>query len=452
MICLKISIFVASTTTVGFFQSNLKQLWFAWKYLSLWHQQQRRCTVVQVRKCCDLLENIYLCGINNNVVWEEGILRTVVICLKISIFVASTTTQGKPSFDVISLWFAWKYLSLWHQQQPYTFYISNWTRCDLLENIYLCGINNNPRPWPCLVAVVVICLKISIFVASTTTLPQNHPHFTPLWFAWKYLSLWHQQQRLSSAAKLEQLWFAWKYLSLWHQQQRRPAGYVPPAVVICLKISIFVASTTTLFCGIASTSSLWFAWKYLSLWHQQQPPIWCCVRMMCCDLLENIYLCGINNNDRGNISEHPLVVICLKISIFVASTTTPLFHLSYPYWLWFAWKYLSLWHQQQQQDIALRWWICCDLLENIYLCGINNNGLFKRIFAQCVVICLKISIFVASTTTCGGRHSDCHRLWFAWKYLSLWHQQQLHTRANIIYFRCDLLENIYLCGINNNMR
>ena len=42
-------------------------------------------------------------------------------------------------------------------------------RCDLLENTYLCGSNNN-----CTVCVpnctfVVICLKIRTFVVATTT-------------------------------------------------------------------------------------------------------------------------------------------------------------------------------------------------------------------------------------------------------------------------------------------
>ena len=45
-----------------------------------------------------------------------------------------------------------------------------------------------------------------------------------------------------------------------------------------------------------------------------------------------------------------LVVICLKISTFVVSTTTVPARLMYSY--------------------------CCDLLENIYLCGINNNAFF----------------------------------------------------------------------------
>ena len=70
------------------------------------------------RKRCDLLENIYLCGINNNSAKKPQKRVDVVICLKISTFVVSTTTLvnlliSKPS-------------------------------CDLLENIYLCGINNNP--------------------------------------------------------------------------------------------------------------------------------------------------------------------------------------------------------------------------------------------------------------------------------------------------------------------
>ena len=49
------------------------------------------------------------------------------------------------------------------------------------------------------------------------------------------------------------------------------------AVVICLKISTFVVSTTTFCNSILSFS--------------------------CCDLLENIYLCGINNNNM-------IIIVC----------------------------------------------------------------------------------------------------------------------------------------------
>ena len=41
--------------------------------------------------------------------------------------------------------------------------------CDLLENSYLCGSNNNSSTKTCHVTVVVICLKIPTFVVATTT-------------------------------------------------------------------------------------------------------------------------------------------------------------------------------------------------------------------------------------------------------------------------------------------
>jgi hypothetical protein len=41
-----------------------------------------------------------------------------------------------------------------------------------------------------------------------------------------------------------------------------------------------------------------------------------------CDLLENTYLCGSNNNLDSLLSQPLLVVICLKIRTFVVATTT----------------------------------------------------------------------------------------------------------------------------------
>ena len=169
--------------------------------------------------------------------------------------------------------------------------------CDLLENIYLCGINNNNGELSVRVSAVVICLKISTFVVSTTTLRQWCITLTLLWFAWKYLPLWYQQQRV-------------------------------------------------------------FVRRFI---------------VKRCDLLENIYLCGINNNASYNeLGENQL---------------------------WFAWKYLPLWYQQQRKFVITWMLLRCDLLENIYLCGINNNKTSSNSLLSHVVICLKISTFVVSTTT-----------------------------------------------------
>ena len=143
--------------------------------------------------------------------------------------------------------------------------------------------------------------------------------------------------------------------------------------MICLKIRTFVVSTTTLRGKFTATSSLWFAWKFVPLWYQQQPD---CIALLLregCDLLENSYLCGINNN-------------------FVAISRLPIL-------LWFAWKFVPLWYQQQPVISRSRWKPSCDLLENSYLCGINNNKVGAGITPLRVVICLKIRTFVVSTTT-----------------------------------------------------
>ena len=144
--------------------------------------------------------------------------------------------------------------------------------------------------------------------------------------------------------------------------------------MICLKICTFVVSATTSNIRVNTSIS--------------------------CDLLENLYLCGISNNYQ------------------IQNTHTLL--------LWFAWKFVPLWYQQQLRlSVATIWWRC-DLLENLYLCGISNNLILIENFSTCVVICLKICTFVVSATT--------------------------YNKFKLPSKRCDLLENLYLCGISNNIR
>ena len=74
-----------------------------------------------MRLRCDLLEKSYLCGINNNGKDEDTRTPAVVICLKSLTFVVSITTKRERVFFICC--------------------------CDLLEKSYLCGINNNVRPF-----------------------------------------------------------------------------------------------------------------------------------------------------------------------------------------------------------------------------------------------------------------------------------------------------------------
>ena len=171
-------------------------------------------------------------------------------------------------------------------------------------------------------------------------------------------------------------------------------------------------------------SLLWFAWKFVPLWYQQQHRMQGIRRELGCDLLENSYLCGISNNPLAKLRVSAWVVICLKIRTFVVSATTLCWNRIHEVKLWFAWKFVPLWYQQQPAPSIVSWRLGCDLLENSYLCGISNN---TRVIVRALSM-----------------------LWFAWKFVPLWYQQQQLFLSLSLQFCCDLLENSYLCGISNN--
>ena len=168
--------------------------------------------------------------------------------------------------------------------------------------------------------------------------------------------------------------------------------------MICLKIRTFVVSATTRKRNHPYMSTLWFAWKFVPLWYQQQPIRKSDTALIRCDLLENSYLCGISNNASMRCFVLPL--------------------------LWFAWKFVPLWYQQQRLILNCATKICCDLLENSYLCGISNNISSSSRWRNWVVICLKIRTFVVSATTSSWLWMSGKLLWFAWKFVPLWYQQQ----------------------------
>ena len=220
---------------------------------------------------CDLLENSYLCGISNN--------------------------RQQPRPGGLLLWFAWKFVPLWYQQQRFVAIGILTTSCDLLENSYLCGISNNPFGTLQYLHRVEICLKIRTFVVSATTSSCSPLIALSLWFAWKFVPLWYQQQQMFRKVCIN-------------------------VVVICLKIRTFVVSATTYISSISF--------------------------IMGCDLLENSYLCGISNNYIYYIKLSCFVVICLKIRTFVVSATTSNGTITNINSLWFAWKFVPLWYQQQR--------------------------------------------------------------------------------------------------------
>ncbi len=147
---------------------------------------------------CELLSNYYLCDVRNNLkaqdynnsllwiafkllsLWRQKQLyidmvsmRIVVNCFQIIIFVTSETTNGLQKAIHEALWIAFKLLSLWRQKQPYSIYGVIECGCELLSNYYLCDVRNNKMASNGLVALVVNCFQIIIFVTSETTKKQG---------------------------------------------------------------------------------------------------------------------------------------------------------------------------------------------------------------------------------------------------------------------------------------
>ena len=159
----------------------------------------------------------------------------------------------------------------------------------------------------------MICFQISIFEPLETTMNWGSLFNRSLWFAFKLVSLNHWKQRLSQMKHLHlvvicfqisifeplettpsaimpsstSLWFAFKLVSLNHWKQLQDLRRIKEYVVICFQISIFEPLETTTKHICYKERSLWFAFKLVSLNHWKQPQRWYEERYLSCDLLSN---------------------------------------------------------------------------------------------------------------------------------------------------------------------
>ena len=112
-----------------------------------------------------------------------------------------------------------------------------------------------------------------------------------------------------------------------------------------------------------------------------------------CELLQNVYLCISTYNLPVSIYARRFVVNCFKMCIFALARTT---------------VYVSL-------SISL----CCELLQNVYLCISTYNYTSVSMSAIMVVNCFKMCIFALARTTLADTKS--------------------------VLYGCELLQNVYLC-------
>ena len=297
------------------------KLWFAFIFLSLINQQQHITHALRMCICCDLLSFFYLWSISNSIVG----------CL----------SRRK------LLWFAFIFLSLINQQQPYC---------------YGNGLHS-----------AVICFHFFIFDQSATARPDWHRLIYPLWFAFIFLSLINQQQpkdeRLSERCRCDLLSFFYLW-SISNSLVVITKMYL--YAVICFHFFIFDQSATAFYLTRRIQYLLWFAFIFLSLINQQQQSEDILCAMSCCDLLSFFYLWSISNS-------------CDTYYV-------------YDNLLWFAFIFLSLINQQQQQ--------------------------IRMAMLKWAVICFHFFIFDQSATARGQGGTGYLLLWFAFIFLSLINQQQ----------------------------
>ena len=169
---------------------------------------------------------------------------------------------------------------------------------------------------------------------------------------------------------------------------------------------------------------LWFTFKFVSLNHWKQQKRERIQRQISCDLLSNLYLWTIGNNIYISTLFHKTVVIYFQICIFEPLETTT--------------------------KIRKIFDTSCDLLSNLYLWTIGNNGLFFIFTHSCVVIYFQICIFEPLETTNFCMVNSTLLLWFTFKFVSLNHWKQLRFLQSVGGNCCDLLSNLYLWTIGNN--
>ena len=167
----------------------------------------------------------------------------------------------------------------------------------------------------------------------------------------------------------------------------------------CFQKCIFDLLETTYRARSISRDQLWIAFKNVSLTYWKQP-IACRYSMFtCCELLSKMYLWPIGNNLRKQKNSLIRVVNCFQKCIFDLLETTICLSLMPQYWLWIAFKNVSLTYWKQQLAIQKTSEDCCELLSKMYLWPIGNNFGFVNHVSLQVVNCFQKCIFDLLETT-----------------------------------------------------
>ena len=187
---------------------------------------------------------------------------------------------------------------------------------------------------------------------------------------------------------------------------------------------IFAVASTICRTARCRYRKLWIASKCVSLQWQAQFGRQGYLAVLCCELLQNVYLCSGKHNDNLSITSFTVVVNCFKMCIFAVASTISCFWYGWCYSLWIASKCVSLQWQAQWRRAKTETAICCELLQNVYLCSGKHNVFSCRHISLNVVNCFKMCIFAVASTIVWYIIISGVKLWIASKCVSLQWQAQ----------------------------
>ena len=168
-------------------------------------------------------------------------------------------------------------------------------------------------------------------------------------------------------------------------------------------------------------------------------------RLLCCELLSNLYLCiGWHSNVAYAIAIK-FVVNCFQICIFVSDDTAKMTYERIWSMLWIAFKFVSLYRMTQLIKNIVILSIGCELLSNLYLCIGWHSKTLQAKRGAIVVNCFQICIFVSDDTAFCLTNCIIDQLWIAFKFVSLYRMTQPGGAEPLPFVRCELLSNLYLC-------
>ena len=176
-----------------------------------------------------------------------------------------------------------------------------------------------------------------------------------------------------------------------------------------------------------------------------QPATTSAASRKCCELLSNLYLCIGWHSAAQPTAGGWGVVNCFQICIFVSDDTAQVPWLSIIAVLWIAFKFVSLYRMTQLSVPGKPVQIGCELLSNLYLCIGWHSQHQDPSYRPRVVNCFQICIFVSDDTADLERCRCPHRLWIAFKFVSLYRMTQQASQMYALSCSCELLSNLYLC-------